>query len=219
MPKDKKSPPVDRDAQAKRRKSLGKKPAYDIMKDPKYAKAAKNLLENGGIPGPTGGRPNKYHPAIVQRAWDLINDSENGTNGIKKATVWTFAALCDALGISESTGEKWLDEFPPFLRVAHAHRSRLKQVYEKANLKTALGGKGNSSSIQFALTNLDPVKYKRRQHIEKKVDKKVEEVTDLDVENMSADEKRAHLEFMKKIRDEEDRAIEARQAGMPDSPE
>jgi len=210
---------IDRDAQAKKRKAKGKPPAYDIMKDPKYAKAAKNLLENGGIPGPTGGRPNKYHPAIVQRAWDLITDADSGINGIKKGTVWTFAALCDALGISESTGEKWLDEFPPFLRVAHAHRSRLKQVYEKANLKTALGGKGNSSSIQFALTNLDPVKYKRRQHIEKKVEQKVEEVTDLDVESMSAKEKREHLEMMRKIRDEENKAVDDRKAGLPDKPE
>lgn len=198
--------------QAKNRKTKGKPPAYDIMNDPKYARAAKNLLENGGVPGPRVGRPQKYHPAIVQQAWDLITDAERGLNGIKKGTVWTFAALCSELGVSEATAEKWLDEFPPFFRVAKEHRSRLKIVYEKANLKTALGGKGNSSSIQFALTNLDPVRYKRRQHIEQKVDQKTEEVTDLDVDSMSAEEKREHLAMMQRVRDEEDRAHEARQS-------
>lgn len=167
-----------------------KKPLYDILKDPKFKGAVKNLIENQNKPGPKGGRPSKYHPVLVQHLWDLLDDQKK---------VYTQAELCAEIGISETLARTWKKERPDFEEVARAHQMRLKAFFEKSLRLNAAKGAGNSRSIEFGLMNVGRDNYSIRRSDETIIDQRVTKVpADIKLDELSAEQKREMLAVLKK---------------------
>jgi len=157
----------------------------DVLDDPKYTEAARNLMENSGKPGPKGGRPTDYHLVLTQSLWDLRDENPD--------KVWTQAEICRFLDISETTCRSWKRKYSEFAEVVDSHRLGNKVFYEKALRHSAATGKGNSRSIQFGLMNSYEEDYRNRNSDESIVDQKVNTSDAPDVSFLSLDRKRKML--------------------------